>query len=220
MTKNSQGSRCSEPKKQLAGRLSANARKQQLLETSISCFAEFGYEGTTTARLAKAAHVSEPILYQHFSSKRDLFVALVDQVGKEVVREWKKAIAPLRSPQDQLRVLLRLNPATTDPRTRLLYQVIFAAQAQIHEPEIVAALRRHYEQYALFLSSVIRKAQRTGQVRSDVSAIGLAWQLIHAAIGFALIKPLDIPGHATPATVEQAIGLLIEQLAGQRPNQD
>lgn len=199
-----------------AARLSAKARRQQLLETSIACFAEFGYEGTTTARLAKAANVSEPVLYQHFSSKRDLFVALVDQVGKEVVRGWKKAIAPLRSPQDQLRVLLRLNPATTDPRTKLLYQVIFAAQAQIHEPEIVAALRRHYGQYALFLTNVIRKAQRAGQVRSDVSAVGLAWQLIHAAIGFALIKPLEIPGHATPATVEQAIGLLIEQLSGNR----
>jgi AcrR family transcriptional regulator len=220
VSKKGTGHRSSEHSGKLPGRLSAHARKQQLLETSIACFAEFGYEGTTTAKLSRAAHVSEPVLYQHFHSKRDLFVALVDQVGKEVIREWKKAIAPLRSPRDQLRVLLRLNPATTDPRTRLLYQVIFAAQAQIHEPEIVAALRGHYEQYAHFLTNVIKKAQRAGQVRSDVSAVGLAWQLIHAAIGFALIKPLEIEGHATPATVEQAIGLLIEQLAGQRAEKE
>jgi len=32
--------------------------------------------------------------------------------------------------------------------------------------------------------------------------------------GLALIKPLEIPGHATPAFVEQAIALLMEQLAG------
>lgn len=198
------------------GRMSAGARRAQLLEASIACFAEFGYQGTTTARLARAAHVSEPVLYQHFPSKRELFLALIDKVGREVLRGWRQTIAPLRSPRDQLRVLLRLNPATTEPRTGQLYGVIFAAQAQLHEPEIVAALRRHYQQYARFLANVIRKAQRSGQVRSDVSALGLAWQLIHAGIGFALIKPLDIVGHATPATVEQAIGLLMEQLAGDR----
>ena len=60
-------------------------------------------------------------------------------------------------------------------------------------------------------------AQRAGHVRADVSASGLAWQLVHAAIGFAMIKPLEIPGHATPAFVEQAIGLLMEQLAGPAP---
>lgn len=197
-----------------SSRMNAIDRRIQLLEASISCFAEFGYQGTTTARLARAAHVSEPVLYQHFPSKRDLFVALVEEVGREVLREWRKAIAPLKSPMDQLRVLLRLNPATTDPRTRQLYRVIFAAQAELHEPEILAALREHYEQYARFLTNVLKRAQRAGQVRRDVSAAGLAWQLVHAGIGFALLKPLEIQGHATPATVEQAIGLLMEQLAG------
>jgi len=196
--------------------MKASDRRRQLLEAAIACFAEYGYQGTSTARLAKAARISEPVLYQHFSSKHDLFVALLEQVGKEVLREWRKTISPLRSPVDQLRVLLRLNPATTDPRTKLLYRIIFAAQAEFNEPLIQAALRQHYQQYAQFLSNVIKRAQKVGQVRRDVSAIGLAWQLIHAAIGFALIKPLDIPGHATPAFVEQAIGLLIEQLAGDR----
>ncbi len=202
----------------LPARMSATARRTQLLEASMACFAEFGYQGTTTAQLARAAKISEPVLYQHFPSKRDLFVALVEQVGKEVLREWRKAIAPLRSPTDQLRVLLRLNPATTDPRTGQLYRVIFAAQAELHDPEILGAIRRHYQQYARFLTNLLKRAQRAGQVRRDVSAAGLAWQLIHAGIGFALIKPLDIPGHASPATVEQAIGLLMEQLSGDRVN--
>jgi AcrR family transcriptional regulator len=195
-------------------RMKAIDRKEQLLGAAITCFAEHGYQGTTTARLAKAASISEPVLYKHFASKHDLFVALIEQVGRAVIREWKKAIAPLKSPMDQLRVLLRLNPATTDPRTRLFYRVLFAAQAEFSEPKIQTALRQHYQQYAQFLSAVIKKAQRAGQVRSDVSAVGLGWQLIHSAIGFALIKPLEIPGHATPAIVEQTIGLLMEQLSG------
>jgi AcrR family transcriptional regulator len=200
----------------MAARMKAHDRRRQLLESAVACFAAYGYQGTTTARLAKAAKVTEPVLYQHFSSKQELFVALLDHVGSEVLRQWRKAIAPLRNPLDQLRVLLRLNPATSDPRSQQLYRIIFAAQVEYNEPIIQAALRRHYQQYAKFISQTIRRAQRAGQVRSDVSTEGLAWQLIHAGIGFALIKPLEIPGHATPATVEQTIGLLLEQLSGDR----
>jgi hypothetical protein len=136
-------------------------------------------------------------------------------MAREVIRVWRRAIAPLRSPLDQLRVLMRLNPATADPRGQHLYRIIFSAQAEFNEPTIQAALRSHYQQYAKFLGNLIKRAQRAGMVRADVSAVGLAWQLIHSAIGFALIKPLEISGHATPATVEQVIGLLMEQLSGQ-----
>lgn len=197
-------------------RMKADDRRQQLLEASIKCFAEYGYKGTTTAKLAKTAQVSEPVLYQHFDSKQKLFASLVEQVGKEVIHAWRKAIAPLRSPMDQLRVLFRLNPATTDPRTAQLYQVIFMAQTEINDPKIQLALRAHYQQYAKFLTNVIKRAQRMKQVRRDVSADGLAWQLVHSAIGFAFIKPLNIPGHATPANVEQTIGLLMDLLSGER----
>ncbi len=200
----------------MASRMKATDRRRQLLEASVKCFADHGYQGTTTARLAKAAGISEPVLYQHFASKHDLFVAMLEQVGKEVLREWRKAIAPLKMPLDQLRALLRLNPAIADPRGKQWYRVIFAAQVEFNEPEIQAALRTHYQQYAKFLTKVIHSAQRANQVRRDVSAVGLAWQLIHAGIGFALISPLDIPTHASPAIVEQTIGLLMELLAGER----
>lgn len=197
-------------------RMKATDRKRHLLEAAIECFARNGYQGTTTAKLAKAAEVTEPVLYQHFKSKQELFASLVEEVGKEVIRSWRKSIAPLKSPMDQLRLLFRLNPAITDPRTRQLYQVIFMAQTEISDQAILNALRAHYEQYAKFLGNVIKRAQRVGQVRRDVPANGLAWQLVHAAIGFAFIKPLDIPGHATPANVEQTIGLLVEMLAADR----
>lgn len=195
-------------------RMKAIDRRQQLLEASIQCFATYGYKGTTTARLAKAAGISEPVLYKHFVSKHDLFVALLEEVGREVMSGWRKAIAPLKSPLDQLRVILRLNPAITDPRMGLLYRVIFAAQAEQQEPKIQAALREHYQQYARFLTNLLQTAQRAGLVRQDVSADGLAWQLIHAAIGFALVHPLEISSHASPTMVEQTIAMLMEILSG------
>ncbi len=200
----------------MAPRMKARDRRRQLLEAAVDCFASHGYHRTTTARLAKAAHVTEPVLYQHFAGKQDLFVALLQHVGVEVLREWRTSIAPIKSPLDQLRVLLRMNPAVADPRMRQCYRVIFSAQAEFNEPSVSAALPHHYQQYAAFLNNVIERAQTACQVRRDVSAAGLAWQLIHAAIGFALVQPLEVPGHATPSIVEQTIALLGELLSGER----
>ncbi|MCK6454985.1 MAG: TetR/AcrR family transcriptional regulator [Phycisphaerae bacterium] len=197
-------------------RMNADDRRRQLLEAAVHCFAVHGYRGTTTAQLAREAGVSEPVLYRHFPSKQALFLALLEQAGRQTLSEWRKSIAPLASPMDQLRVLMRLNPAT-HPRLGLYYRIIFHAQTEMNDPLILQALRNHYQRYAQFLTRLIHAAQRNGEVRKDVLAGGLAWQLIQSAIGFAFLKPLEIPGHATPATVEQAIGLLVEQLSGQFP---
>lgn len=196
-------------------RLKAADRREQILEAAVRCFARHGYGGTTTAQLARAAHVSEPILYRHFESKQGLFLALVERAGREAVAIFQSVIGPIKSPIEQLRALLRLNPATTDPRMAELYRVIFHAQSEHTHPRIQAALRQHYRGYADFLSAMITNAQQAGQVRRDVSALGLAWQLIHLAVGFAMVKPLDIPGHATRTAVEQAMALLMEQISGQ-----
>jgi AcrR family transcriptional regulator len=53
-------------------RLPAAQRRQALIETAQRVFSEGTYRGTTTAEIARAAGVSEPILYRHFASKRDL----------------------------------------------------------------------------------------------------------------------------------------------------
>ena len=56
-------------------RMRSEDRRRQLLEVSAELFAQSGYRGTTTAELAKAASVTEPILYRHFNNKLDLFVS-------------------------------------------------------------------------------------------------------------------------------------------------
>ena len=64
-------------------RLKAPQRREQLIEVATKLFARNGYEATTTAAIALAAGVTEPILYRHFKSKQELFVAIVRAVGLE-----------------------------------------------------------------------------------------------------------------------------------------
>lgn len=62
-------------------RLPASERREQLLAVALTVFAREGFHGTAMSDVADAAGVTKPVLYQHFSSKRELYLALLDEVG-------------------------------------------------------------------------------------------------------------------------------------------
>ena len=193
-------------------RMRAEDRKQQLLESAARCFAQHGYRGTTTAMIAAEAGVTEPIIYRHFHNKHDLFIALIDEVGDRVFKNWEDAAAQAAAPLEKLRTLMFANPATSDPWTASVYQLLFHASTEIAEPAIQQAIRDHYDRYVRSLASIMQQAQEAGQIRSDVPPEWLAWQIIHAAVGFAMVRPLRIPSHANLEFVQGTIRLLMEVL--------
>ena len=52
-------------------RLTATARREQLLDVALVVFAHSGYHDASMNDIADAAGVTKPVLYQHFDSKRD-----------------------------------------------------------------------------------------------------------------------------------------------------
>ena len=71
-------------------RLTAPARREQILDVALEVFARTGYHGTSMNDVAEAAGVTKPVLYQHFESKRDLYRALLDEVGTRLLASISK----------------------------------------------------------------------------------------------------------------------------------
>jgi AcrR family transcriptional regulator len=74
-------------------RLSAPARREQILDVAVQVFARNGFHGTSMNDVAEAAGVTKPVLYQHFDSKQDLYLALLDEVGARLRTAVTKATA-------------------------------------------------------------------------------------------------------------------------------
>jgi AcrR family transcriptional regulator len=66
-------------------RLPADQRRLQLLEVARSRFAEQGFHATSMDEIAEAAGVTKPVLYQHFPSKRALYVELLESTGRTLM---------------------------------------------------------------------------------------------------------------------------------------
>jgi AcrR family transcriptional regulator len=75
----------------MSTRLSAPARREQLLDVALQVFARAGYHGTSMNEIAEAAGVTKPVLYQHFDSKRELYRALLEEVGARLISSIFKA---------------------------------------------------------------------------------------------------------------------------------
>ena len=70
-----------------SNRLPAAERREQLLDVAMTVFAANGYHGTSMNDVAREAGVTKPVLYQHFASKRDLYIELVDDVASRLADE-------------------------------------------------------------------------------------------------------------------------------------
>ena len=72
-----------------------------MLDTACRVFSKSSYRGATTAEIAREAGISEPILYRHFGSKRDLYLACLDEAWRAFREIAEQAIAddPIQLPR-------------------------------------------------------------------------------------------------------------------------
>jgi AcrR family transcriptional regulator len=85
-----------------ATRLPAAARRRQLLDRALEVFAAEGFHATSMNDVAVAAGVTKPVLYQHFGSKRDLYLELLDDVGEQLQAAILSAAVGAGGPRQQV----------------------------------------------------------------------------------------------------------------------
>ena len=73
-------------------RLPRHARRRQLLAAAQSVFVAQGYHAAAMDDIAERAGVSKPVLYQHFPSKLELYLALLDQHAEVLVERVREAL--------------------------------------------------------------------------------------------------------------------------------
>src|SRR6478609_9477417 len=124
-------------------RLKAPQRRQQLIDVATKLFADFGYDATTTAAIAEAAGITEPILYRHFNSKQELFVAITREMSMKTLKHWEELIAGINHPSDQIRQIAREFPQHIRHLADA-YHVIHNALTTSRDKRVLGVLREHY----------------------------------------------------------------------------
>jgi AcrR family transcriptional regulator len=156
-------------------RLSAENRRQAVLDTACGVFFRKSYRGATTAEIARESGITEPILYRHFGSKRDLYLACLDEACRQFRELSREAIA-----NDPEGCLGAISDAYMAKRSRLrLVDLWIQALTEASEDEVIAkAVRGQVRDIHDFFADVIRRGQEAGVVHPDRDPVAESWIFI------------------------------------------
>jgi AcrR family transcriptional regulator len=157
----------------VATRLPAEQRRRQLLDVACEVFAERGFHATSMDDVAGAAGVTKPVLYQHFASKRALFLEVLDDVGHRLHSELAGATASAHTGRERVEAgFAAYFRFVTEHEAA--FRVLFGASAR-NDPEFAETVERVLDETAEAISKLIA-IQGTAEHRRV---------LAHAIIGIA-----------------------------------
>jgi AcrR family transcriptional regulator len=133
--------------------------------------------------VAARVGVTEPVIFQNFGTKADLFAAALDRVSKDAADYLNRLAQEHGNVHDWLRHLLaadHLDHLHAAP----MFGVLVADAHQLHvEASIGRALHQCVARVAEAMADILRRGQIEGSIRTDASPEHLAWlvvSLIHA----------------------------------------
>jgi AcrR family transcriptional regulator len=163
----------------VSARLSGPERRQAVVETACRVFAKGSYHGSTTAQIARETGVTEPVLYRHFASKRELYLVCLDAVWDRVRTLWEKAIAAEEDPANWIKAIGKAYlEARAAAKVVLVDLWIQALTEAADDPAIRRALRQQVREVHDFVAGVIRQAQAQGGIVAERDPDAEAWIFI------------------------------------------
>jgi len=160
-------------------RLSSEERRQAVLEAACRVFSRSSYRGATTAEIARESGISEPILYRHFGSKRDLYIACLDMAWDSFRAICEDAVA--KDPEKCLGAISDAYMAK-GAKIRVIDLWMQAMNEASEDKVIAAAVRKQIREVHDFFADVIRDGQRRGVIHADRDPEAEAWIFVAAGV--------------------------------------
>jgi AcrR family transcriptional regulator len=160
--------------------MAAAERRQCVLDSAVRVFSRSSYHSATTAEIARECGVSEPVLYRHFTSKRDLYLACLDAAWAHVRVLWQEALDGEPDPAFKLAAMGRayIEQQRTGGRIMLSDLWVQALSQASDDPKIRRYLKEQVREVQDFVAGVIRDAQATGAIPAERDADAEAWIFI------------------------------------------
>lgn len=153
-----------------AQRLPRDQRRAQLLDAATREFSTRGFHAVAMDDVAVGAGVSKPVLYQHFGSKLELYLALLDTACAELVDVVARAIASTTRNSDRVAAAMAAFFGFVAGRGSS-FRFVFESDLRT-EPEVELRIRAAHQDLASQVGAVI--AADTGLPAHEAELLGFS----------------------------------------------
>jgi AcrR family transcriptional regulator len=196
-------------------RMKSEERRASIVQSAIHLFAEKGFRGATTRELAAAAGVTEPVLYQHFHNKSDLYSAIIEAKATEVSGHTAELGELARSGNDRaffgkLGELI-LRRYQEDPE---LSRLLFFSSLEHHELSDLFFERLYLGFYKLVTGYIRRRIREGGfcKVNPEIAARGLIGMISYHGL-VALLFPGRFQVRDRRRIVDENVGVFLNGIS-------
>jgi AcrR family transcriptional regulator len=159
-------------------------RQKQIVDAARKTIATKGMESLTMREIAKEVGISDGNIYNHFASKRDVLMLLIEDIGETLMEEVEKAISEKPDPLDMLENVLKSHLSYVEQK-RGVSLIVISETLHLADKELQRRMFEVVNSYISRIEEVLAEGVKWGQVRPDLD-LGTAaltfFALIHATV--------------------------------------
>jgi len=195
--------------------LDPESRPKRFMKSALAILGETGRTDFTVLEVVERSKTSLRSFYQHFSTKDELLLALVDKIMSESTRKWREDTAGLPA-AGALRVLIDriCTPAESTTQDRVNRGLTY------YNDHLAEALPSEYARVLYpvhdLIKDIIHRGIDEGAFRTDLNIDAAAALIMQAALGAMRLRVLGAELNGTPVEADEIFDFCISGLAGRR----
>ncbi len=172
------------------------ARRAQILQAAVRCFARRGYYATTIEDLVEETGLSRGALYLYFPSKEAIYLAISEQWNCGMQEAIQARLTPDLSPAAILRLIIEVNGEHVQAETDACRVLMEGWSLGHHIPALAERARKQQARGMSSLSQLLRAGIAAGEFRADIDVE------TQARILRAMLHGLMVQWHRQPGSVD------------------
>jgi AcrR family transcriptional regulator len=195
------------------GRLTAEERRNQIIEKAAEVFAVHGVAGTRTRDIAGACGINEALLYRHFPSKDELYREAMLHSFDEAARGWREMAESQPTGLLGLVAILKRQLELLSDNPVLAANMWHGVASATHDPIMKELIRDRFDEGHRLLAELVRKGQKDGSINEAAQPNRAAWFARGIVWIFILRTVLGQEEGPTVTSVEDFCASFLEKLA-------
>jgi len=172
------------------------ARRTQILDAAVHCFARTGYYATTIEDVVRETGLSRGALYLYFPSKEALYLAISERWNCGMEAAIKARLTPDLTPAAILRVLIEVNGEQVKAEADACRVLMEGWNLSHHVPVLAERARERQARSVSALSQLLQAGIAAGEFRTDIVVEAQARILI------ATLHGLMVQWHRQPGSID------------------
>jgi len=199
------------------GRWTKKERRAQVAAVTLDIIAHEGVRAATLSRIAEAAGIATPSLYNHFADRKEILEAAMDLLLERVLVWIDSSTNP-----DMLERLRELGGAIHEvhitPDQELVIAPLFELAAAARAEGLTERMGRNQMIVLQRFVDIVEEGKRQGSIRADADPQVVGWSLM--GLGwtkdFALLQGLDY--FVTGGTADEMLKNVLSRIAAKAPD--